>query len=78
MQSIGKLVIFKHNSTQNVLTYDRHLFCLQWRHYHDKSALKNLTLCLAITHNPIALKNWFNEFNRGRGSPKDECREGPP
>ena len=27
---MGKFDIFKHNSTQNVLTYDPHLCCLQW------------------------------------------------
>ena len=24
------------------------------------------------------VKNWFNEFNRGRSSLKDDCREGYP
>ena len=38
----------------------------------------NLNLCLAIKRHSIALKNWFNEFNSGRTSLKDEIREGPP
>ena len=46
--------------------------------YHDKSALMNLNLCLAIKHNPIALQKWFNEFNHGRRSLKDKVRDGCP
>ena len=38
--------------------------------YHDKSVLLDLKNC--------GVKNWFNEFNRGRRSLKDEVREGRP
>ena len=47
--------------------------------YHDKSALMNLNLYLAINQpSNSTVKNWLNEFNRGRRSLKDVVREGPP
>ena len=46
--------------------------------YHDKRELMNLELCWARKHHPKALKNWFNEFNCGRRSLKNELREDRP
>ena len=47
--------------------------------YHDKSALMNWNLCLAIKHpSDSTVKNWLNEFNSGCCSLKNEIREGRP
>ena len=91
--SIGKSDIFKHNRTQNVLTYDHHLCCLQWLKkiissiifYYFRRGLSRQE-CIAEFKSLFGdkapfystVKNWFNEFNCGRRSLKDEVREGPP
>jgi hypothetical protein len=46
--------------------------------YQSNSASMNLVLYMAIKHYPTKLKNWYNEFNRGRSSLQDEFREGRP
>ena len=63
--SIGKFVIFRPNAAQHVLTFDRHLCCLQWlgkiilskNKYHFSRGLSrtmmNLHFCMTIKHHPI-------------------------
>ena len=47
--------------------------------YYAKSALMNLSLCLAIKAPSYStVKNWFNQFNCERLALKDAVREGPP
>ena len=60
--SIGKFVIFYHNDTQNVLTYDRHLCCLQslekliWQ----KNGIKSREF---VFDNFLQLLTWINELH---------------
>ena len=49
--------------------------------YHNKNVLMNLHFCMANNQSEAsscsAMKNCFNELNRGRRSLKDEIRKGP-